>query len=190
MANRCGRHVCNHPMPGQSRRRSGSKRESCSSEFPATCWLEPIVCWSNRSNILYNHKPSYSYCSFIIFIIYHHYLFRRWNTLAWRSLWPLSPTLRLFSSAPPRFVPRTPSPKLIFQQEIQIFRVSATKMARVCQYSTSEYPWIYTACVFMFVFKLLGRVSVFVFVFIFFGRVYAFVFVFMLFGRVHLHWCL
>ena len=178
-------------MPGQSRRRSGSERESCSSEFPATCcWLKPIVFWSNRSNILYNHKPSYSYCSFIIFIIYHHYLFRRWNTLAWRSLWPLSPTLRLFSSAPPRFVPRTPSPKLIFQQEIQIFRVSATKMARVCQYSTSEYPWIYTACVFMFVFKLLGRVSVFVFVFIFFGRVYAFVFVFMLFGRVHLHWCL
>ena len=69
MSTRCGRHVCNHPMPGQSRRRSGSERESCSSEFPATCWLESIVCWSNRSNILYNHKPSYSYCSFIIFII-------------------------------------------------------------------------------------------------------------------------
>ena len=69
MSTRCGRHVCNHPMPGQSRRRSGSERESCSSEFPATCWLEPIVCWSNRSNILYNHKPSYSYCSFIIFTI-------------------------------------------------------------------------------------------------------------------------
>ena len=69
MSTRCGRHVCNHPMPGQSRPRSGSERESCSSEFPARCWLEPIDCWSNRSNILYNHKPNYSYCSFIIFII-------------------------------------------------------------------------------------------------------------------------
>ena len=77
---------------------------------------------------------------------YHHYLFRRWNTLAWRSPWPLSPTLRLFSSAPPRFVPRTPSPKLIFQQGIQIFWVSVAKKARFCQYSTSEYPWIYTPC--------------------------------------------
>ena len=83
---RCGRHVCDNSVHGQSWRNPGSKRESGPSESKSKQFLS--IFW--EPDIIH-------LCPILSYIIH-----RQWNMLAWPSRWHPSRMLRHFSSAHPR----------------------------------------------------------------------------------------